>query len=171
MQSFSCSAPMLTPTCATCRYPVILTLSHMSMCSLLGLTLSKTGASVQAFTLLSPSLVNPRHTPRHAQCISADAPAQSPSQALRWGDCAHAACIQQLIVSRSCWRCRGCPATRAGAVPHTPIKSREQMTKVIALALVFCLSIVLANTSLRFIPVSFNQARSVVQSLRCNWSI
>jgi hypothetical protein len=48
---------------------------------------------------------------------------------------------------------------RAGAVPHTPIKSREQMMKVIALALVFCLSIVLANLSLRFIPVSFNQAR------------
>ena len=28
-----------------------------------------------------------------------------------------------------------------------------------ALALVFCLAIVLANLSLRFIPVSFNQAR------------
>jgi hypothetical protein len=30
---------------------------------------------------------------------------------------------------------------------------------VSALALVFCLAIVLANLSLRFIPVSFNQAR------------
>ena len=49
----------------------------------------------------------------------------------------------------------------AGAVPYTAIKSREQMVKVSVLALVFCLSIVLANLSLRFIPVSFNQARSV----------
>ena len=34
------------------------------------------------------------------------------------------------------------------------------MMQVSALALVFCLAIVLANLSLRFIPVSFNQARS-----------
>ena len=43
------------------------------------------------------------------------------------------------------------------------------MMKVIALALVFCLSIVLANLSLRFIPVSFNQARHSLaeQTARC----
>jgi len=33
------------------------------------------------------------------------------------------------------------------------------IVQVSALALVFCLAIVLANLSLRFIPVSFNQAR------------
>jgi len=49
----------------------------------------------------------------------------------------------------------------AGSVPYTAIKSREQMVKVSVLALVFCLSIVLANLSLRFIPVSFNQARAL----------
>ncbi len=53
----------------------------------------------------------------------------------------------------------------AGAVPYTAIKSREQLAKVSVLALVFCLSIVLANLSLRFIPVSFNQARSVLLQL------
>ena len=65
----------------------------------------------------------------------------------------------------------------AGAVPYTAIKSRDQMVKVSVLALVFCLSIVLANLSLRFIPVSFNQARalpfdasSVASSLLC-WSV
>ena len=49
----------------------------------------------------------------------------------------------------------------AGALPHTTVKSRDQMIKIIALALVFCLSIVLANLSLRYIPVSFNQVRYV----------
>ena len=40
------------------------------------------------------------------------------------------------------------------------------MIKVSALALVFCLSIVLANLSLRFIPVSFNQARARSQTVQ-----
>ena len=43
-------------------------------------------------------------------------------------------------------------------VPLHPIKSRRQLLKVTALSLVFCLTVVLGNVSLRFIPVSFNQA-------------
>lgn len=38
------------------------------------------------------------------------------------------------------------------------IQSRQQLIKVATVALVFCASLVLANTSLGFIPVSFNQA-------------
>jgi len=34
---------------------------------------------------------------------------------------------------------------------------RQQLGKVVALALVFCVAIVLSNVSLRIIPVSFNQ--------------
>ena len=39
---------------------------------------------------------------------------------------------------------------------------RQQLGKVVALALVFCVAIVLSNVSLRIIPVSFNQVE-----LRC----
>lgn len=39
-----------------------------------------------------------------------------------------------------------------------PVKSRQQFYKIAALALIFCVTIVLGNVSLRFIPVSFNQA-------------
>ena len=46
---------------------------------------------------------------------------------------------------------------KVGLTPLVPLKSRAQLGKVSALALVFCLSIVLANLSLRFIPISFNQ--------------
>ena len=42
-------------------------------------------------------------------------------------------------------------------VPRQYIQSRMQLLKVIVLASVFCLSVVLGNVSLRFIPVSFNQ--------------
>lgn len=43
-------------------------------------------------------------------------------------------------------------------VPQQRIQSRQQLLKVASVALVFCASLVLANTSLRYIPVSFNQA-------------
>lgn len=56
-----------------------------------------------------------------------------------------------------------CSAMGAGAgalriVPPQPVKSPEQFRKIAALAVVFCLSVVLGNVALRFIPVSFSQA-------------
>lgn len=39
-----------------------------------------------------------------------------------------------------------------------PVKSRQQFYKISTLALIFCIAVVLGNVSLRFIPVSFNQA-------------
>ena len=44
-----------------------------------------------------------------------------------------------------------------GAVPSQHITSARQFGKVTVLALVFCLSVVLGNVSLKLIPVSFNQ--------------
>jgi hypothetical protein len=41
--------------------------------------------------------------------------------------------------------------------PRQYIQSRRQLLKVTVLALVFSVTIVLGNVSLRFIPVSFNQ--------------
>ncbi|KAL9672648.1 hypothetical protein QQ045_028900 [Rhodiola kirilowii] len=38
------------------------------------------------------------------------------------------------------------------------IRSRVQFMKIAALSLVFCASVVSANISLRYLPVSFNQA-------------
>ena len=43
-------------------------------------------------------------------------------------------------------------------VPLQPVKSRRQFVKISLLALIFCFTVVLGNISLRFIPVSFNQA-------------
>ncbi|GMI80823.1 hypothetical protein like AT3G11320 [Hibiscus trionum] len=43
-------------------------------------------------------------------------------------------------------------------VPMQTIRSRVQFLKIMALSLVFCVSVVLGNISLRFLPVSFNQA-------------
>jgi drug/metabolite transporter (DMT)-like permease len=43
-------------------------------------------------------------------------------------------------------------------VPYQPISSRTQMLKISGLSLIFCLSVVAGNVSLRFLPVSFNQA-------------
>lgn len=43
-------------------------------------------------------------------------------------------------------------------LPAKPIKSLAQGFKVVVLAAIFCLTIVLGNASLKFIPVSFNQA-------------
>jgi drug/metabolite transporter (DMT)-like permease len=39
-----------------------------------------------------------------------------------------------------------------------PVKSRAQFYKISLLALIFCFTVVLGNVSLKFIPVSFNQA-------------
>uniref|UniRef100_M4DJU1 Sugar phosphate transporter domain-containing protein n=1 Tax=Brassica campestris TaxID=3711 RepID=M4DJU1_BRACM len=46
----------------------------------------------------------------------------------------------------------------AGIVPRQHILSRRQFLKILALSAIFCLSVVCGNTSLRYIPVSFNQA-------------
>eukprot|EP00898_Chlorokybus_atmophyticus_P003957 jgi/Chlat1/4562/Chrsp29S04469 len=43
-------------------------------------------------------------------------------------------------------------------VPRESIKSQQQFLKIAALSAVFCLSVVGGNVSLRYIPVSFNQA-------------
>ncbi|XP_010533735.1 PREDICTED: probable sugar phosphate/phosphate translocator At1g12500 [Tarenaya hassleriana] len=46
----------------------------------------------------------------------------------------------------------------AGIVPRQHILSRRQFMKILALSAIFCFSVVCGNTSLRYIPVSFNQA-------------
>lgn len=46
----------------------------------------------------------------------------------------------------------------SGMVSLQPVKSRQQFYKIAMLALIFCVTVVLGNVSLRFIPVSFNQA-------------
>ncbi|KAI4372951.1 hypothetical protein MLD38_011129 [Melastoma candidum] len=43
-------------------------------------------------------------------------------------------------------------------VPMQTLRSRVQFFKIAALSLVFCISVVFGNISLRFLPVSFNQA-------------
>lgn len=43
-------------------------------------------------------------------------------------------------------------------VPMQYILSRKQFLKIVALSLIFCFSVVSGNTSLRYLPVSFNQA-------------
>jgi drug/metabolite transporter (DMT)-like permease len=43
-------------------------------------------------------------------------------------------------------------------VPMQPIRSRSQFVKICALSVIFCTSVVGGNISLRFLPVSFNQA-------------
>ncbi|KAF5178748.1 Sugar phosphate transporter domain containing protein [Thalictrum thalictroides] len=43
-------------------------------------------------------------------------------------------------------------------VPFQQIVSRKQFFKIAALSLIFCFSVVCGNTSLRYLPVSFNQA-------------
>lgn len=43
-------------------------------------------------------------------------------------------------------------------VPMQTVRSRLQFLKIAALGLVFCASVVSGNVSLRFLPVSFNQA-------------
>lgn len=46
----------------------------------------------------------------------------------------------------------------SGMVPRQGVKSKAQFLKISALALVFCGSVVCGNISLRYLPVSFNQA-------------
>nr|GEY17044.1 probable sugar phosphate/phosphate translocator At3g11320 [Tanacetum cinerariifolium] len=43
-------------------------------------------------------------------------------------------------------------------VPMQTIRSRVQFMKISALSLIFCASVVSGNVSLRYLPVSFNQA-------------
>ena len=43
-------------------------------------------------------------------------------------------------------------------VPLQPIHSKRQFFKILALSAIFCFSVVCGNTSLRYLPVSFNQA-------------
>ncbi|CAL9759140.1 unnamed protein product [Musa acuminata subsp. burmannicoides] len=43
-------------------------------------------------------------------------------------------------------------------VPFQPVSSRRQLFKIAALGAIFCFSVVCGNASLRFLPVSFNQA-------------
>ncbi|PIA49860.1 hypothetical protein AQUCO_01300539v1 [Aquilegia coerulea] len=43
-------------------------------------------------------------------------------------------------------------------VPFQQIVSRKQFFKIAALSVIFCFSVVCGNTSLRYLPVSFNQA-------------
>ncbi|XP_076882389.1 putative sugar phosphate/phosphate translocator At3g11320 [Bidens hawaiensis] len=43
-------------------------------------------------------------------------------------------------------------------VPVQTIRSRVQLVKISALSLIFCVSVVSGNVSLRYLPVSFNQA-------------
>ncbi|CAA6673605.1 unnamed protein product [Spirodela intermedia] len=45
-----------------------------------------------------------------------------------------------------------------GLVPLQQISSQRQFLKIAALSSIFCFSVVCGNTSLRYIPVSFNQA-------------
>jgi drug/metabolite transporter (DMT)-like permease len=52
----------------------------------------------------------------------------------------------------------GAAASACRVVPPQPVKSPEQFRKIAGLAVVFCLSVVLGNVALRFIPVSFSQA-------------
>ncbi len=49
--------------------------------------------------------------------------------------------------------------SRFSSMPAKSVRSGVVLTKIAVLATVFCLSVVLGNASLRFIPVSFNQAR------------
>lgn len=43
-------------------------------------------------------------------------------------------------------------------VPYQQIHSKKQFLKIFALSAIFCFSVVCGNTSLRYLPVSFNQA-------------
>ncbi|GLC44123.1 hypothetical protein PLESTB_000926600 [Pleodorina starrii] len=49
-------------------------------------------------------------------------------------------------------------ASATQLLPLKPIKSKQQAYKIVILSAVFCSTVVLGNVSLKFIPVSFNQA-------------
>lgn len=46
----------------------------------------------------------------------------------------------------------------AKSFPIRPLRSRRQLWKICLLATIFCITIVLGNLSLKYIPVSFSQA-------------
>ena len=50
--------------------------------------------------------------------------------------------------------------SKFSSTPAKSVRGGVVLTKIAVLATVFCLSVVLGNASLRFIPVSFNQARA-----------
>ncbi|EFN57667.1 hypothetical protein CHLNCDRAFT_20807 [Chlorella variabilis] len=54
--------------------------------------------------------------------------------------------------------CMSYAVAASRCVTLQPVKSRQQFYKISLLALIFCLTVVLGNVSLKFIPVSFNQA-------------
>lgn len=54
--------------------------------------------------------------------------------------------------------CFGLMVSLSGFMPLKPLRSFQQCLKVAVLALIFCLTIVLGNASLQYIPVSFTQA-------------
>ncbi len=56
--------------------------------------------------------------------------------------------------------CMSYAVAASRCVPLQAVKSRKQFYKISLLALIFCLTVVLGNVSLRFIPVSFNQVRA-----------
>lgn len=56
--------------------------------------------------------------------------------------------------------CMSYTVAASRCVPLQAVKSRQQFYKISLLALIFCLTVVLGNVSLRFIPVSFNQVGS-----------
>lgn len=61
--------------------------------------------------------------------------------------CHMVACVGMgLVISASGW------------MPLKPLKSRIQFGKVFFLSVIFCGTIVLGNASLKYLPVSFNQA-------------
>ena len=51
----------------------------------------------------------------------------------------------------------GHAASSLKLVPHQRIQSTWQLAKIAVLATIFCLTVVMGNVSLRYIPVSFNQ--------------
>ncbi|CAI5526565.1 unnamed protein product [Closterium sp. Naga37s-1] len=62
------------------------------------------------------------------------------------------------IVALSAVFCFSVPLKSSSQLLRIPLKSSSQLLRIVALSAVFCFSVVGGNTSLRFIPVSFNQA-------------
>ena len=60
-------------------------------------------------------------------------------------------------------------ASMLGVYSLARIQSRRQLSKIAALAAIFCLSLVCGNASLRFLPVSFTQVCvCTVACVRCS---
>lgn len=59
----------------------------------------------------------------------------------------------------------GHAASSLKLVPQQHVQSKWQLAKIAVLATIFCLTVVMGNVSLRYIPVSFNQACFVTSAL------